>query len=408
MTDIDESQGAQLLFNPFEPGFAENPYPAYARLRDADPVHESPLGAWLLSRYEDVSALLRSPLSVDPRNLAPGTFAGQHTRFERPIRGVSVLDLDPPDHTRLRSLVTKVFTPRSIAGLEPMIIDLVDRALDTIAADGQADLVETLAFPMPFEVISRMLGMSVSDTIHVRELSGTIGRSLDIVADEAVALAIERASDELDMITAEVIATKRSNPGDDLLTALIAAEEQGDKLTETELIAQVEFLYMAGHETTTSLIAGGALALLEYPDQLALVRSDPEKLSANAVEELLRYVSPVQQSRRITTGPYSVRGREIPPGSFVVAVLAAANRDEQFWGPDAARLDIRREKARQHVSFGAGLHHCLGAALARLQTRIAIERLVRRFPGLALDPDGTVEWNGRMILRGPSRLPITV
>lgn len=408
MTDTDESQGAQLLFNPFEPGFAENPYPAYARLRDADPVHESAFGAWLLSRYEDVSVLLRSPLSVDPRNLAPGTFAGQHTRFERPVRGVSVLDLDPPDHTRLRSLVTKVFTPRSIAGLEPMIIELVDRALDTIAANGQADLVETLAFPMPFEVISRMLGMSVSDTTHVRELSGTIGRSLDIIADEAVALAIERASDELDMITAEVIATKRSNPGDDLLTALIAAEDQGDKLTDTELIAQVEFLYMAGHETTSSLIAGGVLALLENPEQLALVRSDPEKASANAVEELLRYVSPVQQSRRITTGPYSVRGREIPPGSFVVAVLAAANRDEQFWGPDAARLDIRREKARQHVSFGAGLHHCLGAALARLQTRIAVERLVRRFPGLALDPDGAVEWNGRMILRGPSRLPITV
>jgi cytochrome P450 len=397
----------EFLCNPFEPGFADDPYPAYRRLREADPVYESPLGVWLLSQYEDVAAILRSQLSVDSRNVASGPLIEEDNRLDRTVRTMSMLDRDPPDHTRLRSLVTKVFTPRSIAALEPMITDLVDSALNQIAAQGTADIVDALAFPLPFEVISRMLGMPPTDTARVRELSGTVVRSRDMVTDPDIERAIAEAVVEFDAIIAEVIAWKRENPADDLLSALIAAEDAGDKLTDEELAAQVELLFVAGHETTVNLISGGVLALLRNPDQLALLRSDQVD-PTNATEELLRYVTPVQQSRRITIAPHTVRGREIPPGTFVVAILASANRDERFWGPDADQLNIRRENARQHVSFGAGPHHCLGASLARLEARVAIERLIHRFPGLAEAEAGVVESNGRINLRGPARLPVTV
>lgn len=394
---------SELLFNPFEPGFAADPYPAYRKLRQAEPVHQSPIGIWLISSYADVSALLRSQLSVDPHNVMDGP-------FKVPLiegHALSMLDRDPPDHTRLRSLVTKVFTRRSIAALEPLITDLVNDALDRIARDGQADLVDALAFPLPFEVISRMLGMPTTDTAHVRELSGTIVRTLDMIADEEEFKKIERAVVELDAIVADAIAWKRAHPAADLLTALIEAEDQGDKLTDEELIAQVELLFVTGHETTVNLISGGVEVLLRHPSQLTLLRSTPD-VAPNAVEELLRYVSPVQQSRRITIEPWVVHDRVIPAGTLVIAMLAAANHDESFWGPTAEKLDITRPTAPKHLAFGGGPHHCLGAALARLEARVAVTGLLRRFPGLAFDPGQAVEWNGRFNLRGPARLPIVV
>jgi cytochrome P450 len=400
-----QTEGQPLLFNPFEPGFAENPYPAYRRLRHASPVHESPFGVWVLSEYEDVAALLRSGQSADPRNVSDGMFREQSDQLENGIRRMSMLDRDPPDHTRLRKLVAKVFTPRSIAALEPMIADLVDARLDLIAADGSADLVEALAFPLPFEVISRMLGMPPTDTARVRELSGTMVRALELIASQEQLGVIAAAADEFHAIIREVIAWKREHPAGDLLTALIAAEEDGDTLTEGELIAQIQLLFIAGHETTVNLIGGGVLELLRNPDQLALLRERPD-LADNAVEEFLRYVSPVQNSRRVTISPHQVGGFEIPPGKFVIAVLASANRDERFWGPDAGDLRLDRENARQHVSFGGGPHHCLGASLARLEARVAICGLVQRFPGLAAA--GDVEWNGRVNLRGPAHLPVAV
>jgi cytochrome P450 len=400
-----EIEDRPLLFNPFEAGFAENPYPAYQRLRHAAPVHESPFGIWVLSQYEDVAALLRSGQSADARNVSDGLLRRQTDQREDGIRRMSMLNRDPPDHTRLRKLVAKVFTPRSITAMEPMITGLVDARLDQIAGAGTADLVETLAFPLPFEVISRMLGMPPTDTARVRELSGTMVRALELAASQEQLDLIAAAADEFHAIIRDVIAWKRERPADDLLTALIAAEEDGDTLTEGELIAQIQLLFIAGHETTVNLIGGGVLELLRNPDQLALLRQRPD-LAENAVEELLRYVSPVQNSRRVTISPYQVGGEEIPPGTFVVAILASANRDERFWGPDAGELRLDRENARQHVSFGAGLHHCLGASLARLETRVAIERLVSRFPDLAAA--GGVEWNGRLNLRGPAHLPVAV
>ena len=413
MTESQTSaaQVAAPLFNPFEPGFTDDPYPQYAAVRAAAPVYEHPMGFWMLTRYADVSWLLRAAsLSVEDRNLADSPLvqlreATYGENAAQPVDGLSMLDRDPPDHTRLRRLVAKAFTPRAIAALRPRITELVDRMLDTAADRRRVDLVDALAFPLPFTVIAEMLGTPPADHERIRELSGTVVRSLEPVADPELAAAIMAADTELIGIAAEMIAWKRDHPADDLLTALVNAEDDGDVLSDDELVAQTLLLYIAGHETTVNLIAGGTLALLRHPGQLALLRRDPA-LVPNAVEELLRYDSPVQASRRITLEPVTLSDVTIPAGAFVMASLAAANRDQDFWGPDADELRLDRENARQHVSFGAGHHHCLGASLARLEACIAFERVVSRFPGLALD--GDVVWNGRINLRGPARLPVSL
>src|SRR5262249_9343367 len=345
----------------------------------------------------------------EDRNIAEGPLAelrDQMRREEVPTAdGLSMLDRDPPDHTRLRRLVSKAFTPRAIAALQPRIAALVDVMRDAAARERRVDLVEAVAFPLGFAVIAEMLGTPPADQERIRQLTGTVVRSLEPVNDPDLVSAIVAAEIELNEIAADMIAWKRRNPAGDLLTALIHAEDDGDVLGDDELIAQTLLLYIAGHETTVNLIAGGALALLRHPGQLALLRSDPA-LAATAVEELLRYDSPVQASRRITLEPVKIRGTTIPAGAFVMASLGSANRDERFWGADADELRLSRDNARQHVSFGAGPHHCLGASLARLEATIAFQRLVGRFPGLALD--GDVTWNGRINLRGPAHLPVSV
>jgi cytochrome P450 len=395
------------LFDPFAPGFTDDPYPTYARVRSAAPVLQHEVGFWLLTRYEDVSELLRSGISVDEGLLAPGPFLDVQNLVygDRRIRlgGLSMLDLDPPDHTRLRGLVSKAFTPRAIAALEPHVVELVDAALDRIAEEGTVDLVDALAFPLPFQVISEMLGMPDTEHETLRERTGLLVRSLEPVVDPEIAAGIVRADEQLSAMAREVIAWKRTHPGDDLLSALIDAEDNGDVLTDDELVAQVVLLYVAGHETTVNLISNGVLGLLHAPDQLALLRSQPD-LAANAVEEMLRHDSPVQMTRRVTLEPYQLREHEIPAGAFVIGSLGAAKRDPEHWGDDADRLRLDRSDARQHLSFGAGHHHCLGAALARLEGRVAIQRLVDRFADLELA--GDVEWNGRINLRGPARLPV--
>jgi cytochrome P450 len=406
---MTETVSPQPLFDPFAPGFTDDPYPHYAAVREAAPVYRHPFGFWLLTGYEEVSWLLRAGLSVEDRNARPeGPL--QQLRQEIfgedgavPAGGLSMLDRDPPDHTRLRKLVSKAFTPRAIEALRPRITELVDRMLGEMASRDRVDLVDALAFPLPFQVIAEMLGTPPADHERIRELSGTVVRSLEPVADPELAQAILAADTELIGIAGEMIAWKRDNPADDLLTALINAEDGGDTLSDDELIAQTLLLYLAGHETTVNLISGGTLALLRHPDQLALLRRDPG-LTGNAVEEFLRYDSPVQASRRVTVKPVTVGGVDIPEGAFVMASLGGANRDPAYWGPDAGELRLTRENARHHVSFGAGVHHCLGAALARLEATIAFGRMVARFPGLALD--GDVVWNGRINLRGPARLPV--
>jgi cytochrome P450 len=403
----------EQLTDPFAPGFTDDPYPRYAALRAAAPVYQHPLGFWLLSRYDDVSQLLRAPLSVDDRNVAEGPltqlisasyYDDQHTARGL-ARGLALVFKDPPDHTRLHALVSKAFTARSVQALAQRITERVELLLDEVAAAGTADLVQAFAFPLPFTVITDMLGAPPVDHARIRELTGLVNQALEPVPDPGVGESISAANAELAEIAAEMIAWKRENPADDLLTALIGAKDDGDVLTDEELITETLELYSAGHVTMVNLIAAGTLALLQHRDEFNLLRDDPA-LADGAVDELLRYVSPVQMSRRITLQPMTIRGVTIPAGALVVASLASANRDEGFWGQDAGQLRITRGNAGQHLSFGAGSHHCLGASLARLEGAIALRRLAARFPGLVLN--GEVTWNGRMNLRGLQRLPVAV
>ena len=403
-----------VAYNPFAPGFAEYPYDQYAAMRASEPVHETPFGPWILFRYDDVLRFLRDPqLSVEDDNAGDSPLVemmravlGETDRRQRQ----SMLDRDPPDHTRLRRLVSKAFTPRRIEELRPRIQQLVDGYLDAAAARGGLDLIADLAFPLPFAVITEMLGMPdhLGDPLQLREWSGILVRSLEPPSDFDLIRRIAEAAEKMEAYLYEVIAWKRDNLGEDLLSGLIAAEEAGDKLDDEELLAQVSLLFIAGHETTVNLIGNGTLALLKDRDQLELLRAnagDPAFVT-NAVDELLRYDSPVQMSRRVTVDDVEIGGRTIPKGQFVMCSLASSNRDASHFGPRADRVDLERAEARDHLAFGGGSHYCLGAALARLEAGVAIPSLLERFPNVAAAGDPV--WNGRINLRGLDHLPLAV
>ncbi|MHB1534975.1 MAG: cytochrome P450 [Acidimicrobiales bacterium] len=411
------SEQAEVVYNPFEPGFTDDPYPHYRALREGDPVQHHPMGFWVLSAYEDVLRLLRDPAgSVDERQAWPTPMmeVAREVLGDQADRGShAMLNVDPPDHTRLRRLVSKAFTPRMIERLRPRVVELVEQSLRAASDSGSGsgsgsaawDLIDGLAFPLPFQVITDLLGMPDTDITQLREWSAALVRTLEPVPDVETLEAIADASRQMSALIVEAIAWKRAHPGDDLLSGLIAVEEAGEALSERELIDQVALLYIAGHETTVNLIGNGTLALLGHRDQLTLLREDPA-LDAGAVEELLRYDSPVQMSRRITLQPVAAGDETIEGGSFVLVLLASANRDPAKWGAGADCLDLRRPSAREHLAFGGGHHHCLGAALARLEAQVAIPTLVRHFP--SLDLAGPPVWNGRINLRGLARLPLSL
>lgn len=399
-----------IAFNPFEPGYVEDPYPQLLALQEHDPAHETPFGAWYVTRYDDVLRLLRDPaLSVDDANARPSPlrdFVDQVLGEERNRdRFQSMLDRDPPDHTRLRRLVSRAFTPRRIAEWRDRVQQLVDARLDRAADAGAIELVGDLAFPLPFDVISEMLGLPETDRDQVRDWSGVVVRGLEPVIDPDLLRAIEDAGTRLGELVTEIIAWKRRHPDDGILSHLIEAEEGGDVLSDEELVAQVLLLFVAGHETTVNLIGNGVLALTRHPDQLARLAAEPE-LAPAAVEELLRYDAPVQMTRRIPLTELELHGRTIEPGSFVVCALAAANRDPRHFGPDAGELRLDRPDAGEHVSFGGGVHFCLGASLAKMEAQVAIGSLVARFPGL--QPAGEPVYNGRINLRGLDRFDLTL
>ncbi|MEL6891436.1 MAG: cytochrome P450 [Actinomycetota bacterium] len=406
-----------VFFNPLAEGYTADPWPHFAELREHDPVHKSLIERYFLFRYDDVTKLLRDPtLSVDDANIDHHD-ADRLDAFERAFEDVeddkSMLGLDAPDHTRLRRLVSKAFTPTAIAALRPMVERMVEERLDDmaaeVAANGAADVVTGLAWPLPFDVISEMLGMPPSETAQVAEWSGAMVKTLDPIISEGEVFAAAAASSAMRRHLGEVIEWKRANPADDLLSALIAVEEDGDRLAPNELRAQVTLLFIAGHETTVNLIGTGIHELLRRPEQAAILRDDAD-LDANAVDELLRFVSPVQFSRRITLADVEIgEGAQralVEKGTFVMAGLASANHDHEKWGPTADELDVRREGAGQHVSFGSGSHYCLGASLAKLEAQVAIGRFLRRFPGAAHAGEPT--WNGRINLRGLDHLPVTL
>lgn len=403
------SEVAGAVFNPLEEGYIEDPYPHFAEMRDHDPIHLSLINRFVLFRYDDVARLLRDPsLSVDDNNIEIDNeerVAAFEEAFadQEPTR--SMLGLDDPDHARLRRLVSKAFTPSAIADLRPMVERRVEAALDSIAAQDRPDVVEELAWPLPFDVISEMLGMPEADTKAIAEWSAAIVKTIDPMISEGDIRAAAAASISMKALLGEIIAWKRENPADDILTALIHAEEDGDRLTTKELSDQVELLFVAGHETTVNLIGTGIYELLRHPHQAALLRDDPE-LDTPAIDELLRFVSPVQFSRRITLADVDFDGITIPKGMFVLAGLASSNRDPLKWGETADDLDLRREGAGQHLGFGSGSHYCLGASLAKLEAQVAIPSFLRCFPEAAIACDPV--WNGRINLRGLDHLWVTV
>ncbi len=388
-----------VQFNPLAPETIEDPYSLYHRLRAEDPVHRTPSGIWVLSRYDDVALVLR-----DARFGRRGFQELISARFGGPGFARSMLLQDPPDHTRLRTLVSKAFTPRAIEGLRGRIESMVEALLDAAVDRGEMDLIADLAYPLPASVICEMLGVPLQDRDHLREWSAEIARSLDavIVADPDVIARANAAGVAIRDYFERLVTERRRAPRADILSGLIAAEEAGDRLSTDELFATVILLFLAGHETTANLIGNGMLALLRHPAELGRLRDDPA-LIESAVEELLRYDSPVQRVSRLTTADVVIGDRTIPSGSLAIALLAAANRDPAYF-PDPDRLDVARRDNR-HLAFGSGIHFCLGAPLARLEGRVVFAALLRRCPHLALATD-RVEWRQTFALRALNSLPL--
>lgn len=399
----------QHQFNPIAPGFIADPYPAYCALRENSPVSWSPLmDCWVLTRYADVDFVLNDPRFSANRREARNRFAEMFRRQQEEMglfgRVQTMLTADPPEHTRLRRLVSKAFTPRAVENLRPRIQDVVDHLLDGIERRGQPDLVTELAYPLPVIVIAEMLGIPSEDRERFKRWSDNVVATLGgPFTPPAVFESGRRALEDLAGYIAGIIAERRREPRGDLISGLIAAGEQGQALSQEEIIATAILLLIAGNETTTHLISGGVLALLQNPDQLQLLRDDPALVPA-AVEELLRYAGPVQATGRVLKEDMEVAGQPMTAGQITFLLLAAANRDPEKY-PDPDRLDIRRNPP-DHLAFGDGIHFCLGAPLARAEAQIAIGTLVQRFPELRLA--GEAQWGGTFIIRGPRTMPVAV
>ncbi len=396
-------------FNPLAAEFRANPHPAYARLRAEDPVHWSPfLGFWVLTRYADCASVLRDGkrFSADPHDLAIYEALMQSLGEDRPLGKMQrkwLLLLNPPDHTRLRTLVTKAFTPRVVENLRPRIQAIVDGLLDKVQDAGAMDVIADLSYPLPVTVIAEMLGVPAEDCEMFKVWTTDLARTLDPILSPEVLDAGDAAAIAFSDYFKALVAKRRKDPQADLFSALVVAEEQGDRLTEEELIATAVLLFGAGHETTMNLIGNGLLALFRHPDQLAKLKADPT-LIPNAIEEFLRFDGPVQMTARTALADLDIGGKTIAKGQQAILALTAANRDPaQFTDPD--RFDITR-KDNTHIAFSHGIHYCLGAPLARVEAQLAIATLLRRFPHLHLATED-LEWREMVTLRGLKSLPIT-
>ncbi len=400
----------RLVYDPSNPGFRADPYPVYAYLREHEPLHWSDSRLIrVVSRYEDVARVLRSPDVSRDIDVAAIDFdeVELKRRDVRRSRGgaKSMLNLDPPDHTRLRALVSKAFTPRTVERLRPRVQQLVDDALSTADESGQIELVDALAFPVPFQVISDMLDMPTERAAELRDWSQVLTLALEATATEDDLARAGWAVEQIVGFLIPVIEHRRTHLGEDVLSALIVAEESGDRLSLPELISTVVLLYVAGHETTVNLIGNGALALSKHPDQRALWRNAGAALDGNAIDELLRYDGPVQQTIRVPLVDMEVNGGVIPAGHRVLTLLGAANRDGSvFESPDTLQLD--REGSARHLSFAQGIHYCLGAALARLEAQVALGTMVRRYENW--DVLETPSWRDRLTIRGVDRLVLAL
>jgi pimeloyl-[acyl-carrier protein] synthase len=397
------------------PALQENPYGLYAMLRAGSPVFRPPIpaevgaGVVLLTRHADVEAVLRDPdhrFSVQRREADVfRLFADRLPAavLEGPVGARSMLLQDPPAHTRLRGLVSRAFTPRRVAELGPRVTALVDELLGAALARGEADWIHDVAEPLPAVVIAELLGVPPEDHRTFRGWSSRLIDSLPAFGQEGASDEVEALIDTVADYLREQIARRRADPRDDLLSALIEARDAKDALSEEELVATAFLLLVAGHETTTNLIGNGLLALLRHPDQLDWLRADPAGRVENAVEEMLRFDSPVQGTVRVAREDVEIGGQAVARGALVVCGIGAANRDPAVHA-DPDRLDLAREPIR-HLSFGFGTHFCLGASLARLEGRAVFQALAQRVARVER-LSGTLEYRANPILRGLRSLPV--
>ncbi|WP_082771837.1 cytochrome P450 [Actinoplanes sp. TFC3] len=401
MTDIVESAEVSTLLDELTRMTGrEDPYPRYHRLREISPLVRADDGVLVLTRHADCAAITRNPkIGHMPQHMFDFVVPGWSDHPALRLLFTSILNLNPPDHTRLRRLVSSSFTPRRVQELRPSIERMVGDLLD--AMDGGTDFVTAFAFPLPVNVIGELLGVPEADRAQFQQLVRDWTQVLERIDEDVLATA-DPAAAQIRSYLADLVHERRRQPTDDLLSALVAAEEDGDKLTEDELLTMAGLLFAAGFETTTNLLANSVVALLDNPSQVTLLRDKPE-IAKDAVEELLRYDTPVQLLARVTWDDVQVGGVPVSGGERIVAYLGAGNRDPQrFADPD--RLDLTRPD-NAPLSFGGGIHYCLGAPLARLEAEIALPALVRRFPGLALAGDPVRR--DSLTLRGYTSLPIT-
>ncbi|MEO7093831.1 MAG: cytochrome P450 [Polyangiales bacterium] len=404
---IDTGRTMMMLFTPQG---REDPYPLYAQLRETAPVLKSPFGGWLLTRYETIDRVLRSPAYRTPRGFrdandpaGPQRMSpdGMLTRYRRHW----LLFQSGETHTRLRKLIMKVFTPRAVRALTPRIEGLVTELMAPIIERGSMEVITDLAYPLPATVICELLGIPEEDRENNRRWAAVLAATVDLqtCSDAQLALA-ETAMVEWDAYIRELLAARRTKPGTALLDDMLAVEEEGSRMTEDEIAANATFLFLAGHETTTNLIGNGLLALLRNPAQLATLYAKPE-LVENAIEELLRFDSPVQIAPRVPLEPVEIEGQRIEKELVIALVLASGNRDPRRYDrPD--ELDVTRADPKP-LSFGGGAHFCVGAALARLEAKHAFASLLSATRGIELATDG-VSWKPSLGLRGLEALPVTL
>ncbi len=398
-------------YNPFDPERRANPYPGYQRLRNEGPVmYHQRLRGYIVTGYDECEAVLRSPnasvdrsdqlLAIRPYNQLDDDVLAFFSTW--------LISIDPPDHTRLRRLISRAFTPRSIELLEPSVEAITEELLDDLArrsADpdlpASVDVMTTFADLLPIQVIGQLLGIPKDDWPWLKTVSDTVVTFVDPL-NAFDPGEMNRLVHDLSDYFMALADRRREEPADDLLSRLLEIEDDGDRLSRSELISMVSLVMGAGHETTSSLIGNALVAIDAHPDARSIILQRPE-CDANAVEELLRFDSPVQVTQRISLGPIEVGDITIPAGSDITVLLGAANRDPRRFDR-AGDLLLDRPDPRP-LSFGHGVHHCVGAALARMEGRIAITRFVRRFPGFSVDRDELI-WKSTLTLRGPSHLPV--
>jgi cytochrome P450 len=407
MNEHAQASHTAPLFDPLSPDFIRDPYPHFDVLRRIDPLHVTPHGMYVVSRHADVSAVLRDKRFGKDFVERTKRRYGPDIMREPIFRSMShwMLQQDPPDHNRLRGLVVKAFTARRVEDMRPRIQEVVDQTLDRVIPDGHMDLIEDYAFRLPVTIICDMLGIPEEHREVFYNGSRDGGRILDPVPMSREEIAKGNGAIAMSqMYFQQLFELRRRQPGDDLTTQLVQAEEDGSKLTNEEMTANIILLFGAGHETTVNLIGNGLLALYRNPDQLALLKARPE-LITGAIEEFLRYDSSVQMTGRVTLEDIDdLAGKRIAKGESVLCLLGSANRDPAVYPEHPERLDITRPNVRP-LSFGGGIHFCLGAQLARIEAEIAISTLLRRLPDLRLDDAENPEWRPTFVLRGLKRLP---